>query len=146
MIDVMIEVGRGQRVKRCMDAAGIVTGVRTALEPYPYSYGFVLGTVDGEGDGIDCWVISRETHAPGATIRCEPFGLLEFHEGSELDHKVLATPIGNPWLGDTSALRDELEAYTRLLFSAYPEVSIRIGRILPAREADSLIASSRKPG
>lgn len=145
MIDVMIEIGRGQRVKRCMDASGRVTGERTAPRPYPYSYGYVIGTVDGEGDGIDCWVVSPDSIEPGSAIRCEPFGLLEFYEGGEIDHKVLAIPEGQAFAGEIAALRDELASYTRLLFSAYPDVGIRVGEILPASDAIALIEAYRRP-
>jgi len=135
MVEVMIEIGKGETLKHCLDADGKETGTRIANRPYPYSYGFIMGTEDSSGDGVDCWVISADSHAPASTVRCEPFGLLEFFEDGEVDHKVLAAPIGTIPPADPELLRSELEAFILGLFTAYPEVSVKVGMLKPAKAA-----------
>lgn len=40
-------------------------GIRTAIVPYPYPYGFILGTLTLEGEGVDCYVITQSSLEPG---------------------------------------------------------------------------------
>lgn len=124
-------------------------GIRTAVAPYPYPYGFICGTLTPEGDGVDCYLITQSSLEPGRMIECEPIGLLEFFEGDEHDHKVIAVPssettqpaitelLQNPttW----TALHEELRHFISTIFTRYPEMQIRIGELLPKEAAVDFI-------
>jgi inorganic pyrophosphatase len=53
------------------------------------------GTLTEEEDSVDCYLITGEPQTAGSTVQCEPVGLLEFFEGDETDHKVLAVPANS---------------------------------------------------
>ncbi len=61
---------------------------------YPYPYGFVLGTTGGDGDAVDCFVLTETPLRSGSIVECEPVGLLEQIEDGGVDHKVLAVLAG----------------------------------------------------
>lgn len=143
MIDVMVEVVKGQREKRCLDAHGVLKSLRTASRPYPYSYGYIEGTIDEEGDGLDCWIVSGTAPEPGSTVRCDTIGLLEFFEDDQPDHKILAVPTGEVPPPDMDRLISEIAEYIQSLFAVFPEARIRIGGFLSSDSAMSIIEASR---
>jgi inorganic pyrophosphatase len=101
--------------------------------PYPYPYGFILGTSAADGDNVDCYLITTESLKPDTIVECEPIGLLEQDEDGEIDHKVLAAMPGRDVEVD-QRLQDELQAFIYTLFAKFPDVRVRVGTILP-REA-----------
>jgi len=125
--------------------------IRRAAAPYPYPYGFILGTITPEGDGIDCYVISKSYLKAGSSVECEAMGMLEFFEGDEIDHKVLAylpeeaasQPID---AAQREELRSELEKFIYHIFTRYPEMQVRVGRLLPQKSALDYIKQHNKMG
>lgn len=119
-------------------------GDRRAIAPYPYAYGFIPGTQGGpERECLDCYVITRRRLSTGRPYEVRLFGLLEFYEGEELDHKLLAAPADEeaPAMESRAALREELADFILAIFKAYPEIVIRIGELRPAPEAERLLAA-----
>jgi inorganic pyrophosphatase len=78
----------------------------------------------------------------GDIVECEPIGLLEQIEDGQIDHKVLAALPGEA-VEVSSELLAELRDFIYAVFSQLPEVSIRIGRILPREAALSHIQEFR---
>lgn len=71
----------------------------TVSRNYPYPYGFIIDTTSGDGDNLDCFVITDKKLEPGKIYECEPIGLMEQTESSwtpdqvevmEEDHNILA--------------------------------------------------------
>jgi len=71
----------------------------TVSRKYPYPYGFVLNTTSGDGDNLDCFIITDKKLKSGQVVECEPIGLMEQIETAwgqtggnieEEDHKMLA--------------------------------------------------------
>lgn len=134
MIKVMIQVAAGSSERYYYNEQTLeYLGTRPGNHPYPYSYGFVIGTRAEDGDCVDCYLLTKDPLKAGTIVECEPVGLLLQYEGSEIDHKILATLPGqaNP-LGD--ALLHEMRAFILAIFSEHPEMLIGVGPILP-REA-----------
>jgi inorganic pyrophosphatase len=102
--------------------------------PFPYPYGFVLGTSAADGDCVDCYIITKDKLMGGSIVDCEPVGLLEQDEDGEVDHKVLAALPGGDVVMDQKLL-DELRSFIYELVSPYPDSHIQIGRILPQEVA-----------
>ena len=98
--------------------------------PFPYPYGFVLGTSAADGDCVDCYIITKDKLMGGSIVDCEPVGLLEQDEDGEVDHKVLAALPGGDVVMDQKLL-DELRSFIYELVSPYPDSHVQIGRILP---------------
>lgn len=71
----------------------------TVSREYPYPYGFILDTTSGDGDNLDCFIITHQKLEAGKIYDCEPIGLMEQTESSwtpdqaeamEEDHNILA--------------------------------------------------------
>lgn len=102
-------------------------------QPYPYPYGFILGTAAEDGDNLDCYLITGKDVDPGAIVECEPIGLLEQHEGEEVDHKILAALPGRD-VSLSKELFQELQDFIYTVFAEFPESRVCVGP-LRSREA-----------
>jgi inorganic pyrophosphatase len=113
------------------------------LEPYPYPYGFVLGTAAEDGDAVDAFIITDQCLTPETIVDGEALGLLEMLEGDEVDHKVLIALPGaaHPPL---ESIRDTLETFILAIFRQFPDVEVRIGRVLPAADAAEHIRRAQR--
>ena len=143
MIKVFIEAAAGSSERHRYDERTLrETGLRRAARPYPYPYGFVLGTRTSDGDCVDCYLITRERVTPGAIVECEPFGLLEQDEDGEVDDKVLAA-LPAEQVEINSELLQELRDFICAVFAAYPDVRVQVGRILPREAALQYLQACR---
>jgi inorganic pyrophosphatase len=134
MIEVLIQVAAGSREKHVYNERTLeYLETRRTARPYPYPYGFVIGTSAADGDCVDCYVLTPEPLQAGAIVACEPVGLLEQDEGGEIDHKVLAALPGQDVVLEHKLLQ-ELQDFIAALFAAYPDIHVRVGPLLP-REA-----------
>ena len=134
MIKVLIEVEAGSRDKKLYDELTLeYKETRQVSRPYPYSYGFILGTRGADGDSVDCYLITNDSPKSGAIFECQPIGLLEQDEDGEIDHKVLAALPGQE-VEIGQVLLQELRDFIYAVFAQYPDVGVLVGDILP-REA-----------
>jgi inorganic pyrophosphatase len=54
--------------------------------PYPYPYGFILGTDAKDGCNLDVFVITQRRLTTGQILECEVIGLMEQFEDGVEDH------------------------------------------------------------
>jgi inorganic pyrophosphatase len=101
--------------------------------PYPYPYGFIVGTNAEDGACVDCYLITKNKVEAGSIVECEPVGLLEQHEDSEIDHKVLAVLPGEGTQLDPLIV-EELQIFIKKIFSEHPDMNVRVGPV-HSREA-----------
>jgi inorganic pyrophosphatase len=145
MIRVCIEAEAGSREKQRFDEQTLAyQATRRVAQPYPYPYGFILGTHAADRDGIDCHIITRQRLVPGTLVVCEPLALLEQSEDDEVDHKVLAALPGES-VDINQELHRVLRDFIYALFAPYPSVGIRVGHLLP-RETALLHIQAFLPG
>ena len=134
MINVLIQTAGGTSERRVYDERTLeYKETRRGAHPYPYPYGFILGTRSEDGDCVDCYVI---THAPleaGSIVECEPVGLLEQHEGDEIDHKILAALPGQAIELDREVV-ETLRDFIYTIFANFPGL-LKIGDLLPREKA-----------
>jgi inorganic pyrophosphatase len=143
MIKVLIQVAADSCDKNLYDEKTLeYKETRHVSQPYPYPYGFILGTSAEDGDAVDCYVITKERLKSGTLIECEPVGLLEQDEDGEIDHKVLAALPGQEVDLD-EGLRKELQDFIYALFSQYPDMRVSVGPIHPREAAVSHIQEFR---
>ncbi len=143
MFEMFIEAEAGSCDKHDYDEKSLeYRGCRTAVAPFPYPYGFILGTLTEEEDGVDCYLITDETPSAGSTVQCEPAALLEFFEGEETDHKVLAVPVNTKKEIDPRVHR-ALEEFIYAIWTKFPDVHVRVGRLLSRHEALNYIEKYR---
>ena len=144
MIKVCIEVEAGSCEKHRYNEKTLeYKGTRRSSRPYPYPYGFILGTRAADGDNVDCYLITNESLKSGTLVECEPIGLLEQDEDGEVDHKVLAVIPGQDVEGGQGLLQ-ELRDFIYAVFAQFPDVCVRVGRILPREAALHHIQACRE--
>ena len=129
MIQVLVQVAAGSGDRKIYNERTLeFLETRRGTQPYPYPYGFIVGTSAEDGGAVDCYIITKERLEAGATAECEPIGLLEQHEGDEIDHKILAALSGQQ-VEITSELLKELQDFIYAIFAHAPEIHIRVGPI-----------------
>lgn len=135
MIQVLIQVEAGSHEKNFYNEKTLeYRETRRGSKPYPYPYGFIIGTSAEDGDAVDCYIITKDILETGTIVECEPIGLLEQHEDGEIDHKVLAAlPGQDVELGPE--LLKELQDFIYAIFARFPDAQVRVGPIQPRAAA-----------
>ena len=102
-INVIIEIPKdAEPVKYEVDkATGAIFVDRVLSTPmrYPCNYGYVPGTLGGDGDPLDALVILPLPLVPGSVIRCHAVGMLRMSDEAGSDEKLLAVPIAKVFDG-----------------------------------------------
>ncbi len=94
-IYVVVEIPQGSAVKYEVDhASGAVFVDRFLFTPtiYPAAYGFIPGTLAGDGDPADALVLTPAAVVPGAVIRARPIGMLRMEDEKGPDEKIICVP------------------------------------------------------
>jgi inorganic pyrophosphatase len=145
-MQVFIENQAGSRRKNIYDERTL-RHLRTfdVSASYPYPYGFVVGTVSGDNDAVDCFVLTSEPLIAGTTLECDPIGLLEQVEDGEIDHKILAVPSGGSAKIDDAVVA-ALKEFISGVFSHVPDKRMEIGRLLDRHAAESYLRQCRGSG
>lgn len=129
-MQVFIENETGSDKKNIFDEKTLqYSRSHTVSARYPFPYGFLLNTTSGDGDNLDCFILSSKSFKSGQIIEAEPIGMFEQIEDNEVDHKILAVPKGDTW---------EVDAQTEKILR---EFGIKVFSHLPGKNvsiADSL--------
>jgi len=95
-INVVIEIPEGSNVKYEVDkdsGAVVVDRFLFTAMAYPAAYGFIPGTLAGDGDPTDVLVLTPVAAlVPGCVIRVRPIGMLRMEDESGQDEKIVAVP------------------------------------------------------
>ena len=143
MIEVFIEAEAGSPDKHIFNETTFDhLGIRTALLPYQYPYGFIPGTTGGDGEALDSYIITGKPLAVGSRVTCEVVAVLEFYEGGELDHKLISVLPGESPSVDSS-VRDCLAEFILGIFKKFPDIEVAVGELKPRQAALDLLRRSR---
>lgn len=143
MIQMLIQVTAGSCDRKIYNESTLeYLETRNGSLPYPYPYGFIVGTIAEDGACVDCYLITREKLVSDAIVECEPVGLLLQDEGGEIDHKVLAVLPGQD-VRVGQELLQELQEFIQAIFADFPEIKIGVGPILPREAALRHLEESR---
>ena len=127
-VEAMIEIPRGSRNKYEYDhERGILRLDRVLYSSvhYPTDYGFIPGTLSGDGDPLDVLVVVEEPTVPGCYLRARPIGTLLMIDEKGTDEKILAVPVDDPRFVDINELSDLHEHWPREIaafFRTYKEL------------------------
>jgi inorganic pyrophosphatase len=96
-VNVIIEIPMNAdpvkyEVDKATGAVFVDRFMSTAMH-YPCNYGYVPGTLSGDGDPVDVLVISPFPLITGVVVRCRPVGMLRMKDEAGEDTKLLAVPI-----------------------------------------------------
>jgi inorganic pyrophosphatase len=131
MIRMLVQVAAGSGDRKIYNEKTLeYINTRHGSQSYPYPYGFVVGTSADDGGCVDCYLVTKSKVEAGTIVECEPVGLLEQHEGDEIDHKVLAVLPGEGMKLDEGNL-NELQTFIKRAFSDTPGANIRVGPVHP---------------
>ena len=135
MIKMLIQIEAGS-CNRNVYNEKTLEYIRTShgSHPYPFPYGFIVGTTAEDGGCVDCYLVTKNKVEAGSIVECEPAGLLEQHEDDEIDHKVLAVLPGEDTRLDEVVL-DELQTFIKRIFSEFPDMNVRVGPVHPRAAA-----------
>ena len=104
---VVVEIPKGSRNKYEMDHhTGTIWLDRhlfTAMT-YPADYGFIDGTLGGDGDPLDALVLLEEPTFPGCHIRARAIGIFWMQDDKGEDGKVICVPSPDPRWDDLQDL------------------------------------------
>jgi inorganic pyrophosphatase len=121
VLTVVVEIPKGSRNKYELDHdTGEIYLDRmlfTSMQ-YPADYGFIDGTLGGDGDPLDALVFVGEPTFPRCRIRVRPIGMFRMTDEKGEDEKVLCVPLRDPmWshveglAGIPQPLLDEIEHF-----------------------------------
>lgn len=110
---------------------------------YPFPYGFLLETKSGDGDNLDCFVLTKQLLKSREIVEVEPLGMFEEIEDGEEDHKILAVLSGETWEIDEN-LEQVFRDFSAKVFSHLPGKKKEIGRFLGKEDAFRLIEQSKR--
>lgn len=108
-VDVFIEIPKGSRAKYEYDAtSGRIRLDRVLYSSvvYPADYGFIDGTLSGDGDPLDALVVVEVPTFPGCVVPARPIGTLITRDKKGRDEKIIAVPVGDPRFADIRDLHD----------------------------------------
>jgi inorganic pyrophosphatase len=110
-VTVFVEIPTGSRNKYEVDpATGAIVLDRMLFTAtrYPADYGFIEGTLGGDGDALDALVFVGEPTFPGCRIRARPVGLFRMRDEKGPDEKILCVPLRDPTWSFVHQLEDLL--------------------------------------
>ena len=108
---VVVEIPQGSRNKYEMDAATgriFLDRMLFSSTRFPADYGFIEGTLGGDGDALDAMVLAGEPTFPGCHIRVRPVGLFRMWDEKGSDEKILCVPLRDPNWSHVEELDDLL--------------------------------------
>lgn len=110
----------------------------TVSRKYPFPYGFILGTTSGDGDNIDCFVITDKQLKTGQIIECEPIGIMEQIEDEKEDHNILAK-LNEEEVSISFDIREKLTEFVSHVFDHRIGKVVKVGKFLDKIEAEQYI-------
>ncbi|WP_394435970.1 inorganic diphosphatase [Streptomyces sp. SGAir0957] len=122
--DVIVEIPQGSRNKYEMDhELGRIRLDRMLFTStqYPADYGYVQGTLGGDGDPLDALVLTGDATFPGCVIECRAIGMFVMSDEKGPDEKILCVPAHDPRHSGTQDIED-LPEFDRLEITHFFEV------------------------
>lgn len=107
--NVVIEIPYGSQNKYELDpetGAVFLDRVLYGAAFYPGNYGFIPSTKAEDGDALDVIVYMTNSVPPGVVVKSRAIGILKMEDSGELDSKIIAVPVDDPYYNDIINLDD----------------------------------------
>ncbi len=111
----------------------------TVSRKYPFPYGFILKTTSGDGDNLDCFIITRQRIKTGQVVECEPIGIMEQIEDRKEDHNILAKISGENVVINEE-IKNTLTEFVSHVFDHRIGKIVKVGRFLVKIAAEKYIS------
>ncbi|MFJ4716830.1 inorganic diphosphatase [Streptomyces sp. NPDC088785] len=122
--DVIVEIPQGSRNKYEMDHdLGRIRLDRMLFTStqYPADYGYVEGTLGGDGDPLDALVLTADATFPGCVVECRAIGMFVMSDEKGPDEKLLCVPAHDPRHASVQDIED-IPEFDRLEITHFFEV------------------------
>ncbi|MFD8565577.1 inorganic diphosphatase [Streptomyces sp. NPDC057694] len=122
--DVIVEIPQGSRNKYEMDHdLGRIRLDRMLFTStqYPADYGYVEGTLGGDGDPLDALVLTDDPTFPGCAVECRAIGMFVMSDEKGPDEKILCVPAHDPRHASVHDIED-IPEFDRLEITHFFEV------------------------
>lgn len=94
-VKVVVEIPKGSFYKYEIDKQdGALTLDRPMNQKIPYNYGFIPGTLCGDGDPLDVFVVSHHPIPPLTKLEVVIIGVLKCVDNGDEDDKIIAVIEG----------------------------------------------------
>ena len=103
---------------------------------YPFPYGFLLDTTSGDGDNVDCFIITNKDLKRGRIVNCTAIGIMEQQDNDQEDHNILAVlqeEQDNITIDDT--VEAQLRDFVSHVFDHLQGKRVQVGNFLGNTEA-----------
>lgn len=138
-MNVFIENEAGSRQKNIFDEKALIYKKTVEVSrTYPYPYGFIVGTTSGDGDNLDCFVLTAKKLTSGEMVDVEPIGMFEQLEDGEEDPKILAT-FSDEIIEIDEQIQEALRDFISHVFDHLPNKRVAVGKFAGADEARALL-------
>ena len=145
--DVIIEIPSNERhVKYEFDPAAKrmrVDRFFTTAMSYPGNYGYIEGTMAGDGDPLDVLVLGRSLKQ-GCVVNCRALGALETTDEKGQDEKIIAVASTD---GRVHKINDSEISMIRHFFKHYKDNEkgkfVKVGEFVSVEEALTIIENSK---
>ncbi len=111
----------------------------TVSRPYPYPYGFILDTTGGDGDNVDCFILTEKNLRTGDTVECEPIGMMMQTEDGLEDNNILAVLRDEKEAFVDDSVRSHLTEFIKHVFDHLKGKTIETGGFLDKNSAEEYI-------
>ncbi len=141
-IKVFIENEAGSNQKNIYDEKTLQYKKTVIISrKYPYPYGFILNTTGGDGDNVDCFILTDKKLKTGEVIECEPIAMMEQIESysaepgiEEEDHNILAV-LEDESFEVNEILKNKLSEFVSHAFDHLPDKKVKVGNFLDEKKA-----------
>lgn len=97
--DVLIEIPKGSKNKYEFDKKKNIIRLNRVLYSslvYPIDYGYIIDTLEVDGDSLDALIFMTNPAIPGCLIKVRPIGILFMIDNNFTDDKILCVPKKDP--------------------------------------------------
>ncbi|MBQ9988264.1 MAG: inorganic diphosphatase [Clostridia bacterium] len=92
---------------------------------YPANYGLIPLTYADDNDPLDVLILCQEALVPLCLLDCRPIGVMTMIDGTEMDFKIIAVPVGDPSMAeykDVEELPQHLVHEMKHFFEVYKDL------------------------
>ena len=128
LIDVVVEIPKGSRNKYEFDpelGAMVLDRMLFTSMQYPADYGYISGTLGGDGDTLDALVFVGEPTFPGCHIRARAVGVFHMADENGPDAKIICVPLKDTaasHLYDVHDIQPEFRQEIEHFFQVYKDL------------------------
>ncbi len=145
-IKVIVECQAGSDIKNVFDEVTLKDKESfTVSRAYPFPYGFIQNTKSGDGDCLDCFIITKHPLETKSVVDVEVIGMFEQFETRngirKEDHNILAK-FQDEDTEMTDEIRNILREFVLHVWDHRVGKKVEVGAFYGEKEAEVLIESN----